>query len=291
MNVNFSKDFESNAKGTKSDERTARDEGENFGRGKTAVVFGGSSGIGRETVRLLLNKGYSVYNLSRGECKLEGVNNLHCDVSKPQEIEEAYQRIYGDISLMVYSAGFSMAAPLEYAKAEDYEYLFAVNLFGALRAVQCALPKMKRAGGNIIIVSSLGGVVPIAFDCFYSSSKAAVDMLVKGCAPELKKYGVRITSVQPGGTKTGFTFKRKVYSYDEVGDYSGELAMSVDSLRNIEQGGMDASRVAEIIVDVAQKANPPLTVACGIMNKAVKVCDRILPTKAVVSLSKRIYYK
>lgn len=70
---------------------------------------------------------------------------------------------------------------------------------------------MKENGGRIVLVSSMGGILPIAFDCFYSCSKAALNMLAKSANSELGEFNIRATAVLPGGTATTFTFKRKVY--------------------------------------------------------------------------------
>ena len=138
-------------------------------------------------------------------------------------IGEAAAAEGGELYALVYCAGFSMAAPIEYADEKDYHYLFDVNYFGAVRAVQCAVPFMKERGGRIVLVSSMGGLFPVAFDSFYSSSKAAVDMLVKSAALELEPYGIRVCSVQPGGTSTAFTFKRKIYGDAENGEYASSF--------------------------------------------------------------------
>ena len=84
---------------------------------KTAIVVGGSSGIGLETCLRLVNRGWNVVNISRTPCKNAKVVNALADVSKDGELEkaisEACQKHY--VAALIYSAGFSMAAPIEYA--------------------------------------------------------------------------------------------------------------------------------------------------------------------------------
>lgn len=79
---------------------------------------------------------------------------------------------------MIYSAGVSMAAPIEYAREADWRYLFEVNFFGFVRAVRAVLPFM-RDGGRILAVGSVAGTVPVPFDSWYSASKAALDMFIR----------------------------------------------------------------------------------------------------------------
>ena len=180
---------------------------------KTIIMVGASSGIGFETALRMLGRGFSVANISRTPCALSRVKNYTADISNGTAMEKAIaeiasqtENLYG----LVYCAGFSMAAPIEYASEDDYRYLFEINYFGALRAIKAVIPHLKKRGGRILIVSSMGATFPIAFDSFYSSSKAAVNLLAKSADMELRPYNIRVSAVQPGGTSTGFTFKRKI---------------------------------------------------------------------------------
>ena len=165
----------------------------------TAVVVGGSSGIGLETCTRLSARGWNVINISRSPCKNVKVKNIIADVAAGSTVTDVISKI-GEkykIDALIYCAGFSMAAPIEYAKESDYRYLFDVNFFGALKAVQACIPSMKDRGGRIILVGSLGGEIPIMFDPFYSSSKAALEMFVRGAYHELKPYNIKITAFLP----------------------------------------------------------------------------------------------
>lgn len=110
-------------------------------RQKSVVIVGASSGIGYETALRLLGKGYSVSNISRTPCNLDRIRNYRADVSAGESlakaIGEAAAAEGGELYALVYCAGFSMAAPVEHAEEKDYRYLFDVNYFGAVRAVQC----------------------------------------------------------------------------------------------------------------------------------------------------------
>ena len=200
---------------------------------KTIIMVGASSGIGFETALRMLGRGFSVANISRTPCALSRVKNYTADISNGTAMEKAIaeiasqtENLYG----LVYCAGFSMAAPIEYASERDYRYLFEVNYFGALRAIRTVVPFLKEKGGRILLVSSMASIFPVAFDSFYSSSKAAVDMLVKSAAIELEPYRIRVSSVQPGGTSTEFTFKRKIYSDTEAGEYAPQVKRAAEAL-------------------------------------------------------------
>lgn len=258
---------------------------------KTAIVVGGSSGIGYETCVRLVNRGWHVVNISRTPCKNQKIANIAADAAAGSAVPDAIKKVAGEcsVSALVYSAGFSMAAPIEYAEERDYRYLFEVNYFGALAAVRAVIPFMKHKGGRIVLVGSLGGDIPISFDSFYSSSKAALEMLCRAAYSELKPCGIRVTGLLPGGTATGFTFKRKVYSDEENRGYSSNVNRAVAALANIEQGGMSPGAVAEIIYNILIEDKPPVIRICGAKNTMFRLFSRVMPEKVTLKLNERMY--
>lgn len=258
---------------------------------KTAVVVGGSSGIGYETCARLSGKGWNVINISRTPCKNEKVKNVIADVVAGSTFTDAIKNAgesYG-IDALIYCAGFSMAAPIEYAKESDYRYLFDVNFFGALKAVQAVIPFMKQSGGRIILVGSLGGELPIIYDSFYSASKAALEMLVREAYCELKPYNIKVTAFLPGGTATGFTFKRKVYTEDENKSYAQSVNRAVSALARMEQGGMSPSAVAEDIYGLLISDKPPVVKVSGFKNSAYRIMSHVMPEKVTLYFNDRMY--
>lgn len=251
-------------------------------RRQTAVIVGGSSGIGKETALKLGAKGWRVFNVSRTPFKGERVRTITADAAQEGELAKAIKSVgeeTGAIDLLVYSAGFSMAAPLEFAKSGDYRYLFEVNYFGAIEAVKACAPYLKKRGGRAVLVGSIGGDMPIPFDCFYSSSKAALAMLAREADVELRSHGVRVSALLPGGTATDFTYSRKVYSEEESGSYSPSVKKASAALANIEQGGMNPSLVAEAIIKLAEKKNPPPVSVAGGKNGFARYLYKMMPER------------
>lgn len=257
----------------------------------TAIVVGGSSGIGCETCARLACRNWNVINISRTPCKNSRVKNVIADVVSGSTFTDAITNAgetYG-IDALIYSAGFSMAAPIEYAKESDYRYLFDVNFFGALKAMQAAIPFMKERGGRIILVGSLGGELPILFDSFYSASKAALEMLVREAYSELKPYNIKVTAFLPGGTATHFTFKRKVYSDDENKNYAPSVNKAVAALADMEQKGMSPAAVAEDIYELLISDKPPVIKASGLKNSAYRIMSHVVPEKVTLYFNDRMY--
>ena len=256
---------------------------------KTVLIIGASSGIGYETALKLIGRNYNVVNISRTPCPLERVKNYAADVTVGTTLEKAIKSVAEKtdrLCALVYCAGFSMAAPLEYADPKDYRYLFEVNYFGALRAMQAVVPYMKKRGGKIVLISSMAGLFPVAFDGFYSSSKAALDMLAKSADIELSPFNIRVTSVQPGGTSTSFTFKRKIYSEEDNKDYSSRVNKATAALANMEQGGLNAGEVAKLVADVIAMKKPPCEIQCGKKNKFYSFVGRVLHENLSLYLNK-----
>lgn len=249
---------------------------------KTAIIVGGSSGIGREVALKLSAKGYKVYNISRTPFKGERVHTLTADAAQEGELDKAIKSAcedLGTLDLLIYSAGFSMSAPLEYAKSGDYRYLFEVNYFGAIEAIKAAAPYLKKRGGRAVLVGSLGGDMPIPFDGFYSSSKAALAMLAREADMEMRPHGVRVSALLPGGTATDFTYSRRIYNEEESRGYSSSVKKASAALANMEQGGMASSLVADAIIKLAEKRNPPPVSVAGGKNTFVRYMNKMLPER------------
>ena len=116
---------------------------------KKRVIFiiGASSGIGLATASKLCDEGNIVYCGARTPCPDERVTSIELDSTDSDTIVKAVGKIVEEnrrIEQLVYSAGFSMASPVEFADEKDYRYLFDVNVFGALAAAQAVLPHMRK---------------------------------------------------------------------------------------------------------------------------------------------------
>lgn len=258
---------------------------------KTMLIFGGSDGIGLATAKKFIENGYRVYNASRTPCPVPSVINIKCDVTAEAEISDAVElvkRQVGCLDVLIYCAGFSMAAPIEYADERDWRYLFEVNFFGAMKAVRECIPLLKnKGGGHIFLISSVGGVVPIAFDGFYSSSKAALNMLAYEANLELNPYNIRVTSVMPGGTSTSFSFKRKITAMEKEQGYPS-MPDAVDSLYRTEQTGRSADSVAATIFSAVGKNK--IIVASSFINKLYHLAARLLPYRIILAVCRKKYF-
>ncbi len=261
---------------------------------KVAVVTGGSSGIGLETVKALTNMGCTVYELSRRDIKIDGANHVSADVSDDTSVVSAISRIIseaGHIDILVNNAGFGISGAVEFTTAEDAKRLFDVNFFGSVRVTNAVLPHMrKNGGGRIVNTSSVAAIVPIPFQAFYSASKAAVNSYTMALANEVSEFGIRVSAVMPGDIKTGFTAARdKIVIGDDI--YSGRIERSVSRMEKDEQSGMSPEIAGKFIASVAMnKRNKPLY-TIGFGYKCISLLVKLLPASLMNEIVKLMYAK
>ena len=207
---------------------------------KTALVTGGSSGIGRACASALAAAGCRVYEISRRDKPLNGVTHITADVTDEGALAAAADRIAaeaGRIDILVCCAGFGISGAVEFTPLADARRQLDVNFFGTVNAVRAVLPHMRRAnGGRIVCTSSVAGAIPIPFQTYYSVSKAAVNAYVRALRCELRPFGIGVCAVMPGDIATGFTAAReKSPAGDDV--YGGRIARSVAGMEKDEKNG------------------------------------------------------
>lgn len=247
----------------------------------TVIIVGGSSGIGLALAQRLAKK-QRVINISRRPCAVADVESLIADVTDADALADAFSRI-NSADALVYCAGVSMAASVEYVHTEDYKALFDVNLLGAIECARLALPLLKRSGdGRLVFLSSSGAIAPIAYDSFYSASKAALNAFC--AALDLEQPDVRCTAAVIGGTRTRFSFKRTVYD-----DGDENLKRATNALIKIEQTGYAADFVAEKLEKLLNDAHPPVTTVIGIKNKFRLAAYKLLPQPLKTRALRKVY--
>ena len=207
---------------------------------KTALVTGGSSGIGRACASALAAAGCRVYEISRRDKPLDGVTHITADVTDEGALAAAADRIAaeaGRIDILVCCAGFGISGAVEFTPLADARRQLDVNFFGTVNAVRAVLPHMRRAnGGRIVCTSSVAGAIPIPFQTYYSVSKAAINAYVRALRCELRPFGISVCAVMPGDIATGFTAAReKSPAGDDV--YGGRSARSVAGMEKDEKNG------------------------------------------------------
>ena len=262
--------------------------------GKVVIVTGGTSGIGRATVKLLREEGCEVYEFSRRAAEGDA-NHYSVDVTDERAVRAAVEDVIskrGRVDVLINNAGFGISGAMEFTDPADAHRLMEVNLFGMDNAIRAVLPHMRRAGsGRIVNISSVAGVFAIPFQAWYSISKAAVRSLTMALYNEVAPYGVQVCSVMPGDIRTGFTDARKKSA---AGDdaYGGRISRSVAKMEKDERGGMAPEAAARAVVKAALRpgrVKPYYTI--GFSYKLLVALDRLLPCRTVRWLLYLLYGK
>jgi 3-oxoacyl-[acyl-carrier protein] reductase len=185
--------------------------------GQTAVVTGGSRGIGAAIASRLAEMGATTVILGRDRDALNAVaagiagrqgscRALVCDLENEAEVRLAAREI-GNVEILVNCAGVSlMGRPLLDCTAEDWARIMNTNLRGVFFAIRAFAPAMVEArGGHIINISSLAGRNPLPGGAIYSASKWGLNGLSYALAEELRAYNIRVSVVSPGSVNTEFS--------------------------------------------------------------------------------------
>ena len=254
------------------------------------VITGGSSGIGLETSRLFSScPDNIVYVLNRREIKENNINWIKCDLSDVSSIKAAIELIatkHKTINLLINNAGMGISGAVEYHSEEELKKIIDVNLLGLINVTRLSLPYMNK-GSKIINISSVAGIIIIPYQTVYSLTKAAVIAFSDGLRNEVRSLGIKVTSILPGDTKTGFTSSREK-SVDN-GRYGKRISNSVKKMEKEESNGVAASKVAKKIYKVSKKKNPNTYYVVGLSYRFLVYLSRILPKRLVNWIIFKIY--
>lgn len=177
---------------------------------KVAVVTGISKGIGAAVCKLLLEKGVIVYGLGRNQGSIANANFtfISCDVRNKDEVKMAFETIYAqkpEIHILINNAGLGYFGYLEEMPDQEWDEMFQTNVNGVYYCCKAVLGQMKKTGlGHIINIASTAALEGMPMVSAYCASKWAIKGLSESLFRELRSFGIKVTCVYPGSTKTDF---------------------------------------------------------------------------------------
>lgn len=175
-----------------------------------AIVTGASSGIGLSISRKLVEMGFVVHGLSRGEIPGPGHERLiaePCDLTDLLSLESATERILrvsDSLDLLVNCAGVGRFGPHETLRVADLEEMVRTNLLAPIVLTRLSLRHLRRARGTVINIASTAAVTPHRFGAAYSATKAGLLRFGESLFQEVRKSGVRVVTLLPDMTTTPF---------------------------------------------------------------------------------------
>jgi NAD(P)-dependent dehydrogenase (short-subunit alcohol dehydrogenase family) len=260
--------------------------------GKVVLITGASAGIGRACADRLDEAGWTVVGASRRGTSSGSWEGLVIDVDSDDSVRHGVSEVlgrHGRIDAVVASAGWGVAGAVEHTTIDEAKAQVETNLWGATRVVQSVLPAMRtQGGGRIVLISSIGGVVAIPFQAFYSASKFALEGLGEALAYEVAPFGIDVTLVQPGNVRTDFTANRKmaVASTDDA-VYQRALGTAVGVMARDEANGVPPEDVAAVVHKVLEARRPPRRVSVGKAGERIGVlAKRLLPHRVFEAAAK-----
>jgi NAD(P)-dependent dehydrogenase (short-subunit alcohol dehydrogenase family) len=261
--------------------------------GRSALITGGSRGLGLAIARELGRLGAHVTLAARDETELDAARQdlasrgiecsvLPCDLTDAAAVSQLVDQVVatrGRLDVLVNNAGVIQVGPVEHMQIVDFEEAMNVHFWAPLRTMMAAIPVMRRAGGGRIVnIASIGGKIGVAHLVPYCASKFALTGLSTAMRAELVKDGIVVTTVSPGLMRTGSPFNawfkgrhREEFTWFTVSD-------------SIPFFSVAAVRAARQIVDACRRGEAELIV--GWPAKLAVVANALSP--AVVALGMRV---
>lgn len=252
------------------------------------LITGASSGFGKTTATRLAHEGYIVYGTSRKAMEdMDGVRMLEMDVTLPQSIQQGIDRILaeqGRIDILINNAGLGISGALELATDEEIGLQMNTNFMGMVQTCKAILPVMRKAGKGLIVnISSIGGLIAVPFQGYYSASKFAVEGFSEALQHEVRPFGIGICLVEPGDFCTNFTANRCISDATlNHPDYRESFTRTMTAIEEMEQKGAHPDKLAHTIACLIRKKRPPFRTKTGPVEQVLFArCKSWLPDRLV----------
>ena len=254
--------------------------------GRVACITGGSRGLGFALARELAASGARLALVARDEVELadarrrllesgaSDVITLALDIGRPHRtrvIADTVREAFGRIDILINNAGTVQVAPLENLTRDDFEETMQVHFWAPLELILACLPTMRAQGfGRIVNIASIGGRVAVPHMAPYCASKFALAGLSDALRPELRRHGIRVTTVSPWLMRTGSHIHAVI-----KGQHQAEYRW-FSTLDDMPLLSMDAERAARRIIDACRHGDPQLVL--GLPARLAVLAEAIAPT-------------
>ncbi|MFC6633155.1 SDR family oxidoreductase [Microbulbifer taiwanensis] len=279
-----------------SDQTFAAESLAQIGRGyvvpdRVALVTGCSSGIGRELALALHRRGTIVIATARRPESLQeladlGIATEALDVNSQADINRvvhALKAAYGRLDILINNAGFGQMGPLLELDTRALENQFRTNVFAPMALIRACAPLMKSERRGIVCnIGSVSGVMPTPFSGAYCASKAALHTLSEVLRLELRPFGIRVMTVQPGAIASEFGRHAEVSLRGLLAPdswYKRQEEAVRARAQESQQNATLASVMARRLVKELLKRRPPTIVRIGNKSRLLPWMARWLPRR------------
>jgi short-subunit dehydrogenase len=252
---------------------------------KVILITGISSGFGRKTAELLAEKGHIVYGTVRKESGvINKVKVLKMDLTDHISVHQAVSQVLqkeGKIDVLVNNAGMHTGGAIETTSVENAKLQLDTNIMGMVYMLREVLPTMrKQKSGTIINFGSIGGLMGLPFQGFYSASKFAIEGISEALRMELKQFNINVVVINPGDFHTNNTANRRNFLTKDANDpYAEQFSKTLSIIEKDENGGWPPEILAKKLVRIIEMKKPGHRyVIASLEQKLAVVLKRILPS-------------
>ncbi len=230
---------------------------------KVVLITGISTGFGKATASSLASRGHIVYGTVRKPAETDPkVHALPMDLTDENSIEAAVGTVIqkeGRIDVLINNAGMHVGGPAETTPLEYARLIMDTNFMGLVRVTRAVLPVMrKQKSGTIINFSSIGGLMGLPFQPYYSASKFAIEGFSEALRVELLEFGIKVVVINPGDFHTNNSVNRRNFlaPTGENDPYFRNFGSALASMEKDEAGGWKPDILAAKLTRIAECKNP-----------------------------------
>jgi NAD(P)-dependent dehydrogenase (short-subunit alcohol dehydrogenase family) len=261
---------------------------------RSVLVTGASRGIGRATALRLARAGWTVYGGVRTDVaakelatESDRIVPVELDVTVPEHVAALDGLLPDRLDGLVNNTGIAVAGPVETLSRADVHHQFDVNLAGPLEVTRTVLPRLRRARGRIVFMSSINGRVSFPFTGMYNASKYAVEAVADCLRVELRPFGVPVTLVEPGVVDTD-PWHRMDELIDELqagldpemGElYADHFAGERLLVAKIRKGALPPDRAAQVVERALTRRRPRARSMVGRDARVILGMKAVLPAR------------
>ena len=252
---------------------------------KVVLITGISSGFGKQTSRTLAGRGHTVYGTIRKACETDpAVNVLMLDLTDIDSIRQTVRTVVekeGRIDVLINNAGMHTGGPVETTPLENIRLQMETSFMGMVNLTREVLPVMRRNGGGTIInISSIGGLMGLPFQPFYSAAKFAVEGFSEALRMETAGFNIRVVVINPGDFRTGNSANRRGYLAPSGPEdpYHGQFERTLSVIEHDEANGGDPAALARKLAAIVECKNPRQRyIIASADQKLAVVLKKVLP--------------
>lgn len=254
---------------------------------KVILITGISSGFGKHTATLLAKAGHTVYGTVRKATDTDPfIHVLQMDLTESGSIASVINEVMlkeGRIDVLINNAGMHSGGPIETLPIETVKLQMDTSFLGMVHLVQTALPIMRKQGcGTIINFGSIGGLMGLPFQGYYSASKFAIEGFSEALRMEVKQFDINVVVINPGDFHTSNSANRRGFlaPSDKDDPYQTQFAKSLAIIEKDETKGWSPEILAKKMVKIVECKKPKQRyIIASFEQKLAVLIKHILPGK------------